>query len=109
MAGLGYLAFYLAGKLALFDGSGHFWKQALFFAPFTGAALVAISRVTDYRHHWQDVLFGAGLGLFFAYFFYRQYYPRMDTIEPGLTLNSGAYRELRSSSKPTLEDPAEVV
>ena len=45
--------------------------------PFIGAALVAISRTEDYRHHWQDVFIGALLGTICAYFAYRQYYPAL--------------------------------
>jgi len=75
--GLSYLSFYLGGKLMIFDGHGHFWKLAIFFTPFIGATLVALSRVSDYRHFWQDVLCGGILGLFFAYFTYRQYYPSL--------------------------------
>ncbi|KAI0748195.1 phosphatidic acid phosphatase type 2/haloperoxidase [Daedaleopsis nitida] len=74
-AGLGFLSFYLAGKLHLFDEKGHAVKAWLSLAPLAGAALVAISRTMDYRHHWQDVLTGSLLGLVVSYFAYRQYYP----------------------------------
>ncbi|KAH9946069.1 phosphatidic acid phosphatase type 2/haloperoxidase, partial [Epithele typhae] len=77
-AGLGFLAFYLAGKLHLFDKRGHSVKAWLSLAPLSGAALVAISRTMDYRHHWQDVLTGSVLGLTIAYFSYRQYYPMLE-------------------------------
>jgi len=76
-AGLGFLAFYLAGKLHLFDERGHTPKAWLALTPLSGAALVAISRTMDYRHHWQDVLIGSALGLTTAYFSYRQYYPSL--------------------------------
>ncbi|KNZ75493.1 putative diacylglycerol pyrophosphate phosphatase 1 [Termitomyces sp. J132] len=76
-AGLGFLAFYLAGKLHLFDRRGHTGKAWLSLAPFCGAALVAISRTMDYRHHWQDVLVGSILGTVISYFTYRQYYPSL--------------------------------
>ncbi|KAI4517199.1 phosphatidic acid phosphatase type 2/haloperoxidase [Schizophyllum commune] len=74
-AGLGFLAFYLAGKLHLFDRRGHTGKAWLALTPFAGATLVAISRTMDYRHHWQDVLTGSILGTVMTYFAYRQYYP----------------------------------
>ncbi|KAJ6455718.1 phosphatidic acid phosphatase type 2/haloperoxidase [Mycena sanguinolenta] len=76
-AGLGFLAFYLAGKLHLFDHRGYAAKAWLSLVPFSGAALVAISRTMDYRHHWQDVLVGSILGTVVSYFSYRQYYPSL--------------------------------
>ncbi|KAK0459589.1 phosphatidic acid phosphatase type 2/haloperoxidase [Desarmillaria tabescens] len=76
-AGLGFLAFYLAGKLHLFDKRGHAGKAWLSLSPFAAAALVAISRTMDYRHHWHDVLIGSLLGTVLAYFSYRQYYPSL--------------------------------
>ncbi|RPD66191.1 acid phosphatase/Vanadium-dependent haloperoxidase [Lentinus tigrinus ALCF2SS1-7] len=74
-AGLGFLSFYLAGKFHLFDEKGHTVKAWVSLAPLAGAALVAISRTMDYRHHWHDVLTGSILGIVVAYFSYRQYYP----------------------------------
>ncbi|KAI9320217.1 phosphatidic acid phosphatase type 2/haloperoxidase [Dichotomocladium elegans] len=74
-AGLSYLAFYIAGKIQMFDERGHTYKGFLFAFPIIGALLVAISRTSDYRHHWQDVFVGSLLGIACAYFSYRQYYP----------------------------------
>ncbi|KAF9237121.1 phosphatidic acid phosphatase type 2/haloperoxidase, partial [Melanogaster broomeanus] len=74
-AGLGFLTFYLAGKLHLFDTRGHANKAWLALAPLAGASWVAISRTMDYHHHWQDVIAGSVLGLAVSYFAYRQYYP----------------------------------
>ncbi|KAI8885896.1 PAP2-domain-containing protein [Backusella circina FSU 941] len=74
-AGLGYLAFYIAGKMKMFDERGHTYKGFMFAFPIIGALLIAISRTRDYRHHWQDVTIGALLGTLCAYFAYRQYYP----------------------------------
>jgi diacylglycerol diphosphate phosphatase/phosphatidate phosphatase len=73
-AGLGFLTFYLAGKLHLFDRRGHAVSSAIHsslyviptltrpfcqakawisLTPLAGASLVAISRSMDYRrkHH----------------------------------------------------------
>ncbi|KAI0818770.1 phosphatidic acid phosphatase type 2/haloperoxidase [Irpex lacteus] len=74
-AGLGFLSFYLAGKLHLFDRQAYTFKVWLSITPLIGATLVAVSRTMDYRHHWQDVLTGSILGLVLSYLAYRQYYP----------------------------------
>ncbi|KAI0036772.1 phosphatidic acid phosphatase type 2/haloperoxidase, partial [Vararia minispora EC-137] len=76
-AGLAFLSFYLAGKLRLFQRPvrGHALKAWICVAPLCGAALVAITRTMDYRHHWQDVFVGGALGFVVAYFSYRLYYP----------------------------------
>ncbi|KAI8880613.1 acid phosphatase/Vanadium-dependent haloperoxidase [Backusella circina FSU 941] len=80
-AGLGYLAFFLAGKMHMFDGGGHTYKSFIFSIPFLGALLIAISRVRDYRHHWQDVFIGGIIGVVFSYFAYRQYYPSLAAVK----------------------------
>ncbi|KAG0455028.1 hypothetical protein HPP92_023966 [Vanilla planifolia] len=74
-AGLGFLAWYLAGKIRVFDRSGHVAKLCIVLLPLLCAALVAISRVDDYWHHWQDVFAGGFLGLFVASFCYLQFFP----------------------------------
>jgi diacylglycerol diphosphate phosphatase/phosphatidate phosphatase len=76
-AGLGFLSFYLAGKMHLFDKRGHAGKAWLALSPLAAASLVAISRTMDYRHHWHDVLVGSLLGLIFSFFSYRQYFPSL--------------------------------
>ncbi|KAH9981373.1 PAP2-domain-containing protein [Lactifluus volemus] len=76
-AGLTFLSLYLAGKLQLFDKRGHVAKVWTSVLPLLGATLVAISRLMDYRHHWQDVVVGSALGISTAYFSYRQYFPSL--------------------------------
>ena len=77
-AGLGFLSLYLAGKLHLFDRRGQTAKAWISVLPLFGAAVVATTRTMDYRHHWQDVLVGALIGITTAYFSYRQYYPTLE-------------------------------
>lgn len=62
----------------LFDQRGHTIKAWITLIPFTGAALIALTRVTDYRHHPTDIIAGSLLGLGLAYFSYRLYYPPLD-------------------------------
>ncbi|XP_073064448.1 lipid phosphate phosphatase 2-like isoform X2 [Primulina eburnea] len=74
-AGLGFLAWYLSGKVKVFDRRGHVAKLCIIFVPLLLAALVAVSRVDDYWHHWQDVFAGSLLGLTVASFCYLQFFP----------------------------------
>lgn len=80
-AGFTYLSLYLAAKLHLFDRRGHAVTAWLCLTPLTAAALIAISRTMDYRHHATDVIAGAILGFVIAYWVYRLYYPRLTHAE----------------------------
>ncbi|KAF8407781.1 hypothetical protein HHK36_006917 [Tetracentron sinense] len=79
-AGLGFLTWYLSGKIKAFNRSGHVAKLCIVFLPLLIASLVGISRVDDYWHHWQDVFAGGILGsclygLTVATFCYLQFFP----------------------------------
>ncbi|XVE84888.1 hypothetical protein DITRI_Ditri17bG0048000 [Diplodiscus trichospermus] len=74
-AGLGFLSLYLSGKIKVFDRQGHIAKLCVVVLPLLVASLVAISRVDDYWHHWNDVFAGGFLGLVVAAFCYRQFFP----------------------------------
>eukprot|EP00268_Persea_americana_P011358 TRINITY_DN1480_c0_g3_i1.p1 TRINITY_DN1480_c0_g3~~TRINITY_DN1480_c0_g3_i1.p1 ORF type:complete len:321 (-),score=36.23 TRINITY_DN1480_c0_g3_i1:269-1231(-) len=74
-AGLGFLAWYLSGKIRIFDRKGHVAKLCIVFLPLLCAALVGISRVDDYWHHWQDVFAGGLLGVVVSSFCYLQFFP----------------------------------
>ena len=54
----------MAGKIRVFDRRGHVGKLCIVFLPLLVAALVGVSRVDDYWHHWQDVFAGGLLGSF---------------------------------------------
>jgi hypothetical protein len=45
-----------------FDRRGHVAKLCVVLLPLLLAAMVAVSRVDDYLHHWQDVFAGGILG-----------------------------------------------
>ncbi|KAJ8641816.1 hypothetical protein MRB53_018510 [Persea americana] len=49
-------------KIKVFDRRGHVAKLCLILLPLLVAALVGISRVDDYWHHWQDVFTGGLIG-----------------------------------------------
>uniref|UniRef100_A0A3Q7GD72 Phosphatidic acid phosphatase type 2/haloperoxidase domain-containing protein n=1 Tax=Solanum lycopersicum TaxID=4081 RepID=A0A3Q7GD72_SOLLC len=87
-AGLGFLAWYLSGKIKVFDQRGHVAKLCLVFLPLLMAALVAVSRVDDYWHHWQDVFAGGLLGLTVASICYLQFFPPPYDIDGTCSLSS---------------------
>ncbi|KAI5287007.1 hypothetical protein KEM52_001790 [Ascosphaera acerosa] len=74
-AGLFFLSLYLAGKIHLMDNRGEVWKTIIAAAPTVGAALIAVSRIMDARHHPFDVITGSLLGVLCAWVAYRQYFP----------------------------------
>ncbi|KAL4444853.1 hypothetical protein ABPG77_003903, partial [Micractinium sp. CCAP 211/92] len=70
-SGLGFLTFWLLGKLRVFaDGSAAPERFALAMAPLLGAAWIGMSRIQDYWHHVEDVCAGFVLGLLMAFCYY---------------------------------------
>lgn len=76
-SGLGYLALFFAGQMHVFRPRTDLARVLLALAPLVGAALIAISRLEDYRHDVFDVTTGSVLGILIAYFSYRRYYPSL--------------------------------
>jgi diacylglycerol diphosphate phosphatase / phosphatidate phosphatase len=71
-------------------------------APLVGAALIAISRLEDYRHDVFDVTCGSVLGMLVAYFSYRRYYPSLRLArcdEPHPSRYDSVEREEQNKSK----------
>ncbi|CAK0784440.1 hypothetical protein CVIRNUC_007644 [Coccomyxa viridis] len=82
-SGLGYVTFWLLGKLRLYDGSSHIWKWPVALAPVAGALWIGFTRIQDNWHHWEDVSVGFLLGLGIAYAFYRQHYHGIASTRAG--------------------------
>ncbi|KAI3964295.1 hypothetical protein MKX01_004146 [Papaver californicum] len=74
-AGLGFLAWYLEGKIRVFDYKSHVAKLCLLFLPLIAASLVEVSQVDDYWHHWKYVYVGGLLGMTIAFICYFQFFP----------------------------------
>ncbi|KAJ1821242.1 hypothetical protein GGH91_002242 [Coemansia sp. RSA 2671] len=74
-AGLTYISLWLGGHVHISDRRGRAYKSFVALVPMLTAMLIGVSRTKDYRHHWQDVLAGAILGIFMGWFGYHQYYP----------------------------------
>ncbi|XVF50618.1 hypothetical protein PTKIN_Ptkin04bG0116100 [Pterospermum kingtungense] len=70
-----FLSWYLSGKIRAFDRRGHVAKLCIVFFPVLVAALVGVSRVDDYWHHWTDVFSGALIGSTITTFCYLQFFP----------------------------------
>jgi membrane-associated phospholipid phosphatase len=74
-AGFGYLALWINAKFKVCaDYKSSHWQHALLALPLCVAALLALSKIADYWHHWWDVLAGSLIGMFFAWLSYRQMY-----------------------------------
>ncbi|OUM57600.1 hypothetical protein PIROE2DRAFT_17361 [Piromyces sp. E2] len=72
-----YLTLYLAGQLRIFEGKGRAWKCFIVTIPLFFASYVPFSRLMNYRHHWQDVLAGSLIGIFFGVVVYYFFYPSL--------------------------------
>lgn len=70
---------FLAGQMHIFRPRTDLARVLLALAPLVGAALIAISRLEDYRHDVYDVTMGSVLGIIVAYFSYRRYYPILNS------------------------------
>lgn len=78
-AGLGYLALFIASQTYVFRPRSDLARFLLVLAPLLGAALIAISRLEDYRHDVFDVVCGSLLGSAIAYSTWRRHYPSLSS------------------------------
>ncbi|ODQ81772.1 hypothetical protein BABINDRAFT_32396 [Babjeviella inositovora NRRL Y-12698] len=80
-AGLGFLSLWLYGQMALSQPGAGSWRAILAWVPSFGAALIAISRTEDYRHHFVDVILGSILGMSIAWWSYRRCFPEVTRLD----------------------------
>ena len=73
-AAWGFVFLYLAGKLGTFHCTRPIssWRLLLPLTFLLIPLSIALSRTSDYHHHWQDVLFGSVLGFSIIWVVYRQ-------------------------------------
>ncbi|KAI7325129.1 PAP2-domain-containing protein [Hortaea werneckii] len=74
-AGLGWMALFFASQTHAIRPRASLATALLSVSPLVGAALVAVSRLEDYRHDVFDVVCGSLLGFAVSYFNWRRYYP----------------------------------
>ncbi|KAK3620831.1 hypothetical protein LTR56_023163 [Elasticomyces elasticus] len=74
-AGLGYLACFLASQTNALRPRASLVTILMALAPLLGAAMIAASRLEDYRHDFADVITGSWIGMIVAYINWRRYYP----------------------------------
>ncbi|KAI5371068.1 putative phosphatidic acid phosphatase type 2/haloperoxidase [Septoria linicola] len=76
-AGLGWIALLLASQLHVLRPRASLVVVLACLAPLMGAALIAVSRLEDYRHDVFDVVCGSLLGFAVTYGNWRRYYPSL--------------------------------
>ncbi|OQO03970.1 hypothetical protein B0A48_10612 [Cryoendolithus antarcticus] len=76
-AGLGWLALFFASQTHCLRPRASHLTVILCMAPLVGAAMIAASRLADYRHAVEDVIAGSLLGFGITYFNWRRYYPSL--------------------------------
>ncbi|KAH9838810.1 putative diacylglycerol pyrophosphate phosphatase 1 [Teratosphaeria destructans] len=76
-AGLGYVALFLASQTKALTPRASLLVILICLLPLLAAALIAISRLEDYRHDFADVIAGSLLGLSVTYLNWRRYYPSL--------------------------------
>jgi diacylglycerol diphosphate phosphatase/phosphatidate phosphatase len=76
-SGLGYLSCFLTSQFRILHPRAGLYRTLVAVSPLLGAALIAISRLEDYRHDVFDVVVGSLLGLGVGYGTWRRWYPAL--------------------------------
>lgn len=77
---LGYLSFWLQGQFLSNHPLTGSWRKLVALIPLICAALIALSRTEDYRHHFVDVILGGMLGFTVGLWNYRRNFPSLDSV-----------------------------
>ncbi|KJY01205.1 PAP2-domain-containing protein [Zymoseptoria brevis] len=80
-AGLGWLALALTSQTRALRPRANLVYVLVCLAPLLAAALIAASRLEDYRHDVGDVVTGSSLGFAVTYFNWRRYFPSLLSAE----------------------------
>ncbi|KAL6597672.1 PAP2-domain-containing protein [Neocallimastix sp. 'constans'] len=72
-----YLTLYIAGQVHLLDNRCCLWKWFVSSVPIFYATFVAVSRISDHRHHPSDVAVGSFIGIVVSIMVYYFYYPSL--------------------------------
>jgi len=72
-----YLALYIAGQIHLLDRKSYLWKYFVVGVPFLFSTYVALSRISDHRHHPTDVVAGSFIGFVVSVLTYFYFYPSL--------------------------------
>lgn len=78
-AGLGYLSLFIGSQLHFLRARVNSLIIVLTVAPLVAAAMIAISRLEDYRHDYADVFIGSLLGLATAYGTWHRFWPPLNS------------------------------
>lgn len=86
-AGLGFLSLHLGDRMNISNSQGRVGKLVIVMAPLMLATFVAISRIDDYLHRWQDVFVGALIGLGMAFLCHKQFFPSYNRVNGWVDTN----------------------
>ncbi|KAH0341185.1 PAP2-domain-containing protein, partial [Aureobasidium melanogenum] len=107
-SGLGYLSFFLLSQFRILHPRAGLYRTLVAFSPLLGAALIAISRLEDYRHDVFDVVVGSCLGLGIAFGCWRRWFPALssracdepyDAFEDGIAEQQSMFERIRDEEE----------
>eukprot|EP00833_Pecoramyces_ruminatium_P015641 jgi/Orpsp1_1/1189673/evm.model.d7180000073646.1 len=106
---MSFLALYIAGQIHLMNKK-RVWKYFTAGLPLVLALVVALSRVMDYKHHWEDVTVGSLIGIFCGIIFYFNYYPSLRDPKCDIPRHlQKKEKEEEPTTKPKPMEPMEII